>query len=608
MPVTRPVVLFCTAAGGAYGYGHLKRCMTLIDEGSSLFEGILYIRTGADSEFSGYGDVSSRYTSVSTLEEAGSVDLIFSDQRDTRGRVMRRYSRRAPVVSLDDRGAGRRFAHTTIFALPTVEGYTGNFTGPGYIVLDRAIRDAGMATQRGIIREGRTDVVVSFGGADPYNLTGLVTGALNRIGVRPVVVQGPLFTHEMPDGDYTLADKSGNMGEILTRATVLITSFGMTVFEARFLGVPLILLNHSRYHDELAATLKGGVVNLGYYGTVGEEELSGRLEAALANQHDLRGCADLGPEEIDDRGTERILSVIEKALHAGRQGCFFGHGVYAALKRENTYTLMACRRCGDIFLHELEGPGDIYGKGDYFLSEYRAQYGKSYIDDRKNISRMAKERLDIIERYTKRGSGRGCSVHVQRHSVQSKMLLDVGCALGFFLDVARERGWEPTGVEVSGFAADWAQIHLGMSVINSSFLDTSFEPESFDVITFFFVVEHFKDVEKVIERAYTVLIRGGLIAFALPNGSGASSRIDRRQYVHGHPRDHYFDTCPRNFVRFLRTYGFRKCRVRVTGIHPERFFRKLGVRRNISLLNTLYTGIARVLRLGDTFEYYGIKV
>ena len=608
MPVTRPVVLFCTAAGGAYGYGHLKRCMTLIDEGSSLFEGILYIRTGADSEFSGYGDVSSRYTSVSTLEEAGSVDLIFSDQRDTRGRVMRRYSRRAPVVSLDDRGAGRRFAHTTIFALPTVEGYTGNFTGPGYIVLDRAIRDAGMATQRGIIREGRTDVVVSFGGADPYNLTGLVTGALNRIGVRPVVVQGPLFTHETPDGDYTLADKSGNMGEILTRATVLITSFGMTVFEARFLGVPLILLNHSRYHDELAATLKGGVVNLGYYGAVGEEELSGRLEAALANQHDLRGCADLGPEEIDDRGTERILSVIEKALHAGRQGCFFGHGVYAALKRENTYTLMACRRCGDIFLHELEGPGDIYGKGDYFLSEYRAQYGKSYIDDRKNISRMAKERLDIIERYTKRGSGRGCSVHVQWHSVQSKMLLDVGCALGFFLDVARERGWEPTGVEVSGFAADWAQIHLGMSVINSSFLDTSFEPESFDVITFFFVVEHFKDVEKVIERAYTVLIRGGLIAFALPNGSGASSRIDRRQYVHGHPRDHYFDTCPRNFVRFLRTYGFRKCRVRVTGIHPERFFRKLGVRRNISLLNTLYTGIARVLRLGDTFEYYGIKV
>jgi hypothetical protein len=48
--------------------------------------------------------------------------------------------------------------------------------------------------------------------------------------------------------------------------------------------------------------------------------------------------------------------------------------------------------------------------------------------------------------------------------------------------------------------------------------------------------------------------------------------------------------------------------VRVTGIHPERFFSKLGVRRNIPLLNMLYTGIAPVLRLGDTFEYYGIKV
>jgi hypothetical protein len=127
-------------------------------------------------------------------------------------------------------------------------------------------------------------------------------------------------------------------------------------------------------------------------------------------------------------------------------------------------------------------------------------------------------------------------------------------------------------------------------------------------MTFFFVAEHFKDVEKVIERAHTVLIRGGVIAFALPNGRGISCRVDRKQYVQGHPRDHYFDTCPRNLRRFLRTYGFRTCRVRVTGIHPERFFSKLGVRRNIPLLNMLYTGIAPVLRLGDTFEYYGIKV
>ena len=602
--MNRPVVLFCTAAGGNFGYGHLKRCMTLIDEGRNLFEGVLCIR-GRGYTFPDHGGGSSRYTVVNTTPEAGKIDLIFSDQRDTSQRVMRSYLRRAPVITLDDRGAGRRFAHTTIFSLPTVEGYMGNFTGPAYIALDRAVHEAGMAVEKGENRGERTDVVVSFGGSDPHNLTGRLVEALNRIGVRPVVVRGPLFKHEKPDGEYTLADKPENMADILSRSKVLITSFGMTLFEARYLRVPVILFNHSRYHDKLARTVND-VFNLGYYGAIGQEVLAERLEAAL--KQNFRGHADDSHSEIDGRGTERILAVIDKALHAGRQGCFFGHGVYTALKRDKNHTLMVCRRCGDTFLHELESQGDIYEKGDYFLTEYEAQYGKSYINDRKNISRMAAERLDTIERcMEKRSGGRG-NVLKQGSSMQSKRLLDIGCALGFFLDVAKERGWEPTGVEVSGFAAKWARKHLGVTVINSSFLDATLAPESFDVITFFFVAEHFKDVEKVIERAYTALKRGGLIACALPNGKGISSRIDLKQFVQVHPRDHYFDTCPRNLVRFLKNHGFRKCRVSVTGIHPDRFFKSLGVKRNVALLNTFYSAVARVFRLGDTFEYYGSKV
>jgi SAM-dependent methyltransferase len=268
---------------------------------------------------------------------------------------------------------------------------------------------------------------------------------------------------------------------------------------------------------------------------------------------------------------------------------------------------MVCRRCSDVFLFELEGPGDIYEKGDYFLSEYEAQYGKSYIEDRKHISKMAGERLDIIERCIEKGSGGRSSVSEQETYGHSRRILDVGCALGFFMDVAKQRGWDATGVEVSGFAAKWARKQLGLPVINSSFLDAPLTPESFDVITFFFVAEHFKDVEKVIERAYAALKRGGLIACALPNGKGISSRIDRKRFVQVHPKDHYFDTCPRNLARFLRERGFRRCHVRVTGIHPERFFHKLGLRRNVKPLNTFYGALARVFNLGDTFEYYGIK-
>ena len=60
-------------------------------------------------------------------------------------------------------------------------------------------------------------------------------------------------------------------------------------------------------------------------------------------------------------------------------------------------------------------------------------------------------------------------------------------------------------------------------------------------------------------------------------------------------------------VRFLREYGFRKKRIRVTGIHPERFFQMLGLEKGLPPLRSLYGMCARLMRLGDTFEYYGIK-
>jgi 2-polyprenyl-3-methyl-5-hydroxy-6-metoxy-1,4-benzoquinol methylase len=538
---------------------------------------------------------------VSSLEEAGRVDLIVSDQRDTHPKLMRSYARRAPVVALDDRGAGRRFAHVAVFSLPTVEGYRGNFTGPGYIPLDQAVREKGSPRREEMKKS--SEVVVSFGGSDPHNLSAVVTRALNLIGIRPVVVRGPLYRHDMGNGSFHPVDSPHSMAAILAGSRVLITSFGMTLYEAMYLGVPVILLNQSHYHDKLAAGVDG-VYNLGYHGAVGNDELIRRLGETL----EIIDRGEGGEREsvVDGRGSERMISLIEKAAEAGRRDCLFRHGTYRALERTETHTLMVCRKCRDVFLFELEGRDGMYESGDYFLSEYEAQYGKSYIEDREHISRIAETRLDIIERYAHAGPMGGES-RFSGHG-HAKRVLDIGCALGFFLDVAESRGWQASGIEVSGFAANWARKHLNVTVINSSFSEAHIESESQDVITFFFVAEHFKDVEKVIERAYAALKRGGLIVCALPNVRGISARMDMKRYVQVHPRDHYFDTCPRNIARFLKQHGFSRCRVRVTGIHPERFFKNRTSGDRFTVSDWLYTAVARIFRLGDTFEYYGRKI
>ena len=39
-------VLFCTEAGGGYGFGHLRRCLAIIEEGGGSFDSFIHVRNG----------------------------------------------------------------------------------------------------------------------------------------------------------------------------------------------------------------------------------------------------------------------------------------------------------------------------------------------------------------------------------------------------------------------------------------------------------------------------------------------------------------------------------------------------------------------------------
>jgi len=186
-------------------------------------------------------------------------------------------------------------------------------------------------------------------------------------------------------------------------------------------------------------------------------------------------------------------------------------------------------------------------------------------------------------------------------------MLDVGCALGFFVHLAASRGWEALGIEVSPYACEWGKKILTLDITQASFLDVQIEAESFDAVCFFFVAEHFKNVEDLIEKTHRILKKGGVVAFALPNRSGISYRLRRQKYLETHPRDHYFDTNPKNLTRILKRYGFRKRNIYITGIHPNRFFEAFGIRSAPRFLQRVYSICANIFHLGDTFEYYGTK-
>ena len=580
----RKRVLFCTAAGRGYGLGHLTRCLALADEAGSSFDPFVYVKRKDGQKLLEQKTPTAEYRYVNSIAEAATADLVLFDMRKTGRSMVRKLARNASIVSLDDAGAARKRAHLLIDSLPTLTETRANYSGPEYLVLAGDLRKI---TPRPFSE--KKGVLVSFGGSDPYDLTGFIVPVLNSIGLRPTVVRGPLFSSRKSGTRGEVLSGAEELHELINSARVLITSFGLTMYEAFYLGTPVVLFNHTAYHFRLAEEVAD--LNLGYRGSVRKDRLRELLDALIKDEGRLKQSAQRSAHIVDGRGSERVVTLMEQTSRALRKDCFFAHGSGVAVKRCEEYTLFRCRRCKDLFMHEIRSKGPIYDDGSYFLEEYRLQYGRTYIEDRKNIEMLGYRRIGFIEMLTG-GPGK---------------LLDVGCALGFFLHCARQKGWEAGGVEISQYAGRWGRENLHVDITTGHFLQVELEPGTFDAVCFFFVAEHFKETEKLFEKANRILRKGGVIAVALPNRSGISYRMHRRKYLEEHPRDHYFDTNPRNLTKILKRYGFLKKKIYTTGIHPERFFECFGMRKRPGFLDRMYVRLADIFSLGDTFEYYGTK-
>ncbi len=108
------------------------------------------------------------------------------------------------------------------------------------------------------------------------------------------------------------------------------------------------------------------------------------------------------------------------------------------------YGFVRCRHCGLTYLSPRDAVHTIslMYSAQYFRIEgadtHEVSGYRDYIADGPMLRRQARSSLAHLERFVAEPHGR---------------LLEIGCAAGFFLDEARARGWSPTGVEVSRFAA-----------------------------------------------------------------------------------------------------------------------------------------------------------
>lgn len=93
---------------------------------------------------------------------------------------------------------------------------------------------------------------------------------------------------------------------------------------------------------------------------------------------------------------------------------------------------------------------------------------------------------------------------------QTHKLLDIGCNNGQWL-LALDNNWDKYGVEVSETAVDIARKFTRAEIFCGPIESYKAEPESFDVITAFALIEHLVDPRKLIQWTYKHLKKSGVL-------------------------------------------------------------------------------------------------
>jgi len=169
------------------------------------------------------------------------------------------------------------------------------------------------------------------------------------------------------------------------------------------------------------------------------------------------------------------------------------------ITEHNRLTIVRCLTCGHGHVWPPPSPAELdrlYSDA-YYQSDHAHAGFADYAALAPARARMYGRHLDRIESRVVRGR-----------------ILDVGCAMGDFLMVARARGWDTLGVDPSP-ARQQAQAQ-GLRLVGRTILDAEVAPGTLEAVTFWDVVEHLPDPVPALRRARELLKPGGVVAITVP--------------------------------------------------------------------------------------------
>lgn len=226
------------------------------------------------------------------------------------------------------------------------------------------------------------------------------------------------------------------------------------------------------------------------------------------------------------------------------------------------FPLVECPMCTMRFLRvqpEGESLAALYS-AEYFRADFRCGRSDTHSFDE---AAFRAENAGLLERFERfRGAGR---------------LLEVGCASGWLLKHAAERGWRVTGVELSPEAVAHAR-GLGLDVHQGTLGDAKLPARAYDLVFMGDVLEHVPDCRETAEQVAERLAPGGHFFLRGPITTHSLARtlalrayeLVGRTITLAEPPYHLWEFTPESLRRLLKAVGLEVVELEQAKIPPGR--------------------------------------
>jgi 2-polyprenyl-3-methyl-5-hydroxy-6-metoxy-1,4-benzoquinol methylase len=166
------------------------------------------------------------------------------------------------------------------------------------------------------------------------------------------------------------------------------------------------------------------------------------------------------------------------------------------------FDFVRCRKCCLVFVNPQPKVSEI--------EQYYKQEGPSSAAEWMKVLLNPADQAWRIEYFSE-------ILDLLQKQIPAGRLLDIGCSVGTFMELAEQRGYECQGIELEKTAFEYAKEQRGLTVIRKTLAEAALETGAFDVVTMLGVLEHLSKPKEALREVARVLRVGGAVAVIVPN-------------------------------------------------------------------------------------------